>query len=39
MNILYEEAIIEIIYLTDDIVTTSDGAFDGTDDETSDWNS
>ncbi len=39
MKHIYEEVNIEVIYLTDDVITTSgDGAFDGTDDETDGWN-
>lgn len=39
MKYIYEEVNIEVIYLTDDVITTSgDDAFDGTDDGTDTWN-
>lgn len=38
MNNMYEKVSIEIIYLTDDVITSSiNDAFDGVDDETSGW--
>ena len=33
----YEEVNIEIIKLSEDIITSSSGAFDGEDDEFKDW--